>query len=36
MDPDFFTNASLVVIKLGCFISVSIIVGKKIAKDWRS
>ncbi len=35
MDTDFFVHASLWVIKLGCFVSVTIIVVKKILSDLR-
>ena len=35
MDTDFFVHASLWVIKLGCFVSITIIVVKKILSDLR-
>jgi len=35
MDTDFFVHASLWVLKLGCFISITIIVVKKILSDLR-
>ena len=35
MDTDFFVHASLWVIKLGCFVSIMIIVVKKILSDLR-
>jgi hypothetical protein len=36
ISPDFFTEASLWVIKAACFASLVILVGKKLIKDLKS
>lgn len=36
ISPDFFTEASVWVIKAGCFASLVILVAKKLLKDLHS
>jgi len=36
MDSDIFTEASLLAIKAGCFVSLLIMLGKKLLKDIKS
>lgn len=36
MNADLFHEASLCVIQAGCFLSIVLMVAKKLYKDWKS